>query len=67
MVDKLTVKANVMVCKDDRAVAFRCSSQSDMENTVGGLDVMLLETNKQKKRRRNEKKTSARGKEILSK
>lgn len=54
--EELTVKPNIMVCKNDGPVPFRCSSQSDMEYTMWGLDVMLLET-KQKK-----VQTSARGK-----
>lgn len=48
--EELTVKANVMVCKDDGPVAFRCSSQSNMENAMEGFDVMLLEANRRKDR-----------------
>lgn len=43
-----------MVCKDDGPVAFRCSSQSDVENTMGGFNVMLLEANGRKDRRQQE-------------
>lgn len=45
---ELTVKANVMVCKDDGPVAFRGSSQSDVENTMKGFDVVLLGTEQKK-------------------